>query len=88
MHARYSRYPRRSGRASRLRSAATRPLPSSVATALQEMGILQVEGAPPHRRPDTAVRREVEEWPRPVLLLLSLTCFLLLFGLIAWQPWR
>lgn len=94
----------RSGRGSRL-APARRPapayapdrrLPTSVATALQEMGILQSEGVPAHWRlrtddgvlPRRSVWREVEEWPRPVLLLCSLTCFMLLFGLIAWHPWR
>ncbi|HLO02121.1 MAG TPA: hypothetical protein VK191_03325 [Symbiobacteriaceae bacterium] len=92
---------RRSGlpaRASRRHAAspAAPALPSSVATALQEMGILYAAGAPSAPkawRPDSggglrAVWQEVEELPRPVLLLLSLSCFLLLLGLIAWQPWR
>lgn len=92
----YRRAHHRMGRPSRLalmRRPAIAPdprLPTSVATALQEMGILQAAGAPPGGSPDGwALKREVEEWSfRPVPLMLSLTCFLLLFGLIAWHPWR
>lgn len=68
-------------------------LPVSAATALQEMGILQPEGLRMVPSPTAgsglwAVWQEIEAWPRSVLLLMSLTCFLLLAGLIAWQPWQ
>lgn len=86
----------RSGRVRGIRSYQPHRLPSSVATSLQEMGILQPEGAraaPPGPRSAAlgglrSIWQEVEEWPRSVLLFLSMTCFLLLFGLIAWQPWQ
>lgn len=66
-------------------------LSPTVAKSLQEMGILQVAGAPTAPVSGGGLRalwQEVEALPRALHLLLSLTCFLLLFGLLLWWPWQ
>jgi hypothetical protein len=67
-------------------------LPTSTATALQELGLIVPTGPalPPGRR-EPAGRgtwQAVAELPQGVLFLLSFTCFGLLLALVAWHPWR
>jgi hypothetical protein len=72
------------------RRAQASTLPTSTATALQELGLIVPEQvvAPTGRSTPRGAWEAVEPPPQSVLFLLSFTCFGLLLALLAWHPWR